>query len=296
MRRALVIVSAAAAVGLAGCGGGQVGAPTAQGGDAQGGSNQGGGGQDAQSPIQAVKAAYTTTKNTKSAKFTIDQATKVQGQKINITGHGASDFGAKASKLTMTSPMGQGKIQVRRMGGSVYMKLPGKVAGSMMPEGKTWMSMDTSKMGMRPGMTGGFGGGSATSPMRPLKYLRGVSKVSKVGTDTVRGTQTTHYKAKIDLDKVAEKMNGKAAQSMKKVKKSLDNGTMPVDLWLDGQGRLRQEKVNLQMDAKGRQVTSKTKVQYFDFGAPVHVSAPPKGETVPFKKAIPQMKQRTTQS
>lgn len=281
IRRAVVIASAAAMVGLAGCGG-SGGAPT------QGEGGQAGGGQHAQqSPVEAVQAAYATTKKADSAKFTIDQVTKTEGHTLHMTGHGASNFADKSSTVTMQAPAGQGTMHVRKVGKSVYMKLPKQQRGHM-SDGKAWMSMDLTKMGMKSGQ---FGQRATTDPTRPLTYLRGVSKVTKVGADNVRGTKTTQYKAKINLDKVAKKMSGKAAHSIKRVEKLLSSHTLPMNLWLDKQGRVRQAKVNMRMHVKGQQVTSKTTSQYFDFGTPVNVASPSKDKTMPFSKMRDKMKQ-----
>jgi len=91
-------------------------------------------------------------------------------------------------------------IAERVAGTTVYMGAPSQPALARLTGGKRWLKMD---LGRALG-TLGFAGlpTQTTGPSQFVQYLRAVNaKTTRVGTDTVDGTQATHHHAAIDLDK-----------------------------------------------------------------------------------------------
>lgn len=261
MRRTVVIVGsvAAATVGLAGCGG--------SGGHATSGAHGG----SSSSPIRAVQAAYEKTTAAKTAKFDLTEALNAQGGTTRFTGRGAMRF-ANPPSMTMSGTANGRTIRVRLVNGTEYVRLA---------PGERWLSVELGQLGQGGTNQGLVNGGEVT---QSLAYLRGVSsKVTKVGTDTVRGTQTTEYKATIDLAKVAARQSNQAAKRSVGRLEQLVGRRLPVQVWLDEQGRLRQERVSTPVTINGQHLTSTLVLDLYDFGTPVHVSAPPKTQTTPLR-------------
>ena len=67
---------------------------------------------------------------------------------------------------------------------------------------------------------------------------------------------------------------------------------MPVDVWVDAQHHIVQEKVSLTVSAKpsstaaAQQVTTDTTIRLSGFGTPVQVTAPPASQTTDLTKTV----------
>ena len=140
-----------------------------------------------------------------------------------------------------------------------------------------------------------------------MAFLRTISGgVSKVGTDTVDGTSTTHYQARLDMRVVESEIGRLLAQT---TGTSLDDGetvstepgTLTVDVWIDGGGLIRRFVATGPTDdssssfSDGTVSTTRTNgstTLTFDLltvGQPVHVAVPPADQVteVDFSKTNP---------
>ena len=108
----------------------------------------------------------------------------------------------------------------------------------------------------------------------------------RVGTEDVRGSATTHYRAVVDLNKAADQ-SPTARDAIKSTVKLLGSSSMPVDVWVDAQGRVRRMKYVV--DLSKSKVTASTAsvpgsvtftLELFDFGVPVQAVVPPADQVV----------------
>jgi hypothetical protein len=197
-------------------------------------------------------------------------------------GSGAFEFSYDLSQLGLPGASGAQKIQARLVDGTMYLNLgdlagkAGKQLGSML-DGKSWVKLDLGSLGLSSGGSSGALGDA--NPKGTLDALRGAGEVEKVGTDTLRGVATTHYRATIDPQKALEDAPPALHD---KVQKGLDalGGPVPVDVWIDGDGQAR--KIATDVDVKG--VKASTTIEYYDFGTKVDVSAPPADEVLDFSQ------------
>ncbi|MGW7255314.1 hypothetical protein [Streptomyces sp. NPDC054834] len=256
------------AAGLAACGSDD---GSAAGGDAKGGAS-------ATPRAEAVRDAYRKTVAADTARMTVSTKAVADGQAVTAHGTGLVKLGEGASRMTLTS---QGtEIEQRVVDGVVYQKPSGARKGTV-PDGKTWMKIDLARLAR----SGSAGGSRFSDPAQPLRYLKGVGSdnVTRVGTETVDGTATTHYRVAVPVSALASGNAGQAAE----LRRQLGTSSLPVDAWVDGQGRLRQESVRLALHplkdrAPGQrdtQVVSSTVLKFADFGTKVDVAAPPASDT-----------------
>jgi hypothetical protein len=112
-------------------------------------------------------------------------------------------------------------------------------------------------------------------PSQMLEYLRATSNVKEVGKGTVRGVDTTHYSARLQLDKVADSVSPDAARALKQATKTLGTKEIPMDVWVDGDGLVR--RVNMNWHPKGGSFVMS--LDLFDFGD-VNVDVPADSDTV----------------
>ena len=112
-------------------------------------------------------------------------------------------------------------------------------------------------------------------PSQMLEYLRATSNVDEVGKDTVRGVETTHYSARLQLDKVADRVSTDAANALKQATKTLGTKEIPMDVWVDGNGLVR--RVKMDWHPKGGSLVMS--LDLFDFGD-VSIDVPASSDTV----------------
>jgi hypothetical protein len=239
------------------------------------------------SPVQAVQAAYTKTTATGSLQFVLDGKVSATGMDMKISASGVEDVATKNADMTMTMPF-VGQMQMRLVDGVMYVKMGGSGTTGGINTGGKWMKEDLGDV------SGSLGSESGFDANEFLKLLQGTSSsgVTDRGTETVRGVQTTHYAAQLDLAKLAAQGGAAADDSdLQSMIKDAGMSSMPVDLYIDAQGRVRRITLSLTMkdtpsatpspgaSSDGLDLpmsgTFSMSMDFFNFGVPVHVTAPP---------------------
>lgn len=241
---------------------------------------------------RTLLAAAAATTRTGSARFTMQMTISSSAGQITASGHGETTFGHTAhGTLTMVmqipgaaTPVG---VTERVIGTTIYMKMP--FLQAEIPGARPWMKIDLEAMGKAHGIDfGAIMNSSSNNPATILSYLQGVSSnIQNVGTETVDGVQTTHYTATVDFHRMMralERTDPHAASSIEQVMAMTGVSSDPIDVWVDGQGLLRQETVHTRMPAQGASMT--ITMDLSDFGAAVSVTAPPASQTSDFMKLL----------
>ena len=225
----------------------------------------------------------------KTARMSGEITIEVKGEKKTLPLDGALDFETGAFQFSYDMSglgvpgMGNAKIDARMVDGVMYMNL-GALGGTSMTHGKSWVKIDLASLGLGKGSSGG-GLGDA-NPGGSLDALRGAGDVQTVGTETVRGVETTHYRATIDpqkaIDQAPERLRAQ-------VRKGLEgNGaSIPVDVWIDGDGQDR--KISMEMTSTKAGTVAMT-MEYYDFGVAVNVNAPPADDVYDFSQLFGGMR------
>ena len=276
---AVVAVSAGAVVALAGCG------SSSSGGSPAAGTS----GAAPTTSLQAVQSAYASTIGQKSAKLSLVEHLNLDGRSLTVSGAGMESFADK--KFALTTRVAGQPIVIRELGQVLYEKLP-SLASAQLPGGKPWISVDLNTLVKH--MTGAslseLEAGQQEDPANTLSYLQQASAggLHKVGTATVRGVPTTEYTATIDLDKVAAAHPGAVAQAIKAEEKSLGSSSYPISVWVDANHLVRQLSYHATVSpgssptagsAASSHATVSATLQFYDFGTPVTVTAPPAAQT-----------------
>jgi hypothetical protein len=116
-----------------------------------------------------------------------------------------------------------------------------------------------------------------------------------VGREEVRGVDTTHYTATVDVAKAAAAVPAAMRATVEKIRDLLGIADIPTEVWIDGDGRARRVSQTIDYaqtrsprtipaEALPKQV--KVTVDYYDFGAPVSVSIPPSGDVVDLEDVL----------
>ena len=135
-----------------------------------------------------------------------------------------------------------------------------------------------------------------------------MGSVEKVGQEKIRGVSTTHYRAVMDLRKTAAQEGTEAQKAYDKMTEQMGTGEIPVDVWLDEQGRARRFQMDMTTtvpapatDPVAGGATTEEKIRVtmtqdiFDFGVPVEVSPPPPEKTMSFEELEQRMQKQVEQ-
>ncbi|MFI8234771.1 hypothetical protein ACIGDI_38845 [Streptomyces sp. NPDC085900] len=243
-------------------------------------------GSTQQSPARVVQATNAKTTQAKTARITLATTVSAGSDNETITGSGVLDLRNGTSRMRM----GQGSRQLeqRVVDRVLYEKPP--ATGGQLPKGKSWMKVDLRRLD-----TSRSGGGAAMSdPADSFAFTKSLSEkeVRKLGEETVNGVSTTHYRVGLDLSKLAK---GDSAQE-RRLRERLGD-SVPVDLWIDKDGRTRRQQIQMTVknsartsgsSAFPRQAHAKVVMNFSDFGTAVHVTAPPAGQTVDVTAKVSQ--------
>ena len=239
----------------------------------------------------AVLAAASTHTAAQTARIAATTTMQMQGMTVSFTESGAFDFAHSRGTLNMSSPMAFTEVFLPP---KVYIKMPAE-GGASLPKGKSWIALgpgmpgDLAASALGGGLPGPFGGGSG-NPADLLTSLTAISgSVKKQGTATIGGALTTHYRVNIDLAKAAAKLPAWEQASFKEFTQSLGARTIPVDVWVDRHNLVRRMREALPMPGiagppKGTVLTQTT--DFYDFGVPVRVSAPPAAQVASLSQLI----------
>ncbi|MGW0545897.1 hypothetical protein [Streptomyces altiplanensis] len=226
----------------------------------------------------AVRTAYDRTAEAETARMTLRTRTSAEGKTASVSGEGVIDLAGGDSEMTLTAE-GQ-KIEQRVVDGTVYQKVP-EAQQANVPGDKPWIKIDLKKAAQR---NGGGGAAQVNDPAEAAGFAKGVTDkdVKKIGTEKAGGTNTTRYRVTIDVDKLAGPGDRAKAEQLKKQL----GPTLPMDVWLDDDGRIRRQQMDMNMKAPAgpgaggpQKVDVRTVIEYSDFGTELEVEPPAAGQT-----------------
>lgn len=235
-----------------------------------------------QAPAVALSAAVANTAATTS-RVAVSTTMSGPGMTTTLTATGEFDYAHPRGVLRMGGGLAPGGVEVRYLPPQLYVKFAG-VAGMPVPEGKSWVEISLPSQAADESLPFLPLGNVNANPMDLLAALTAIaSKVTDLGPATVRGVAVTHYRVTVDLAKAEAHQQPQARAEFHAFASSLDSATLPVDVWVDGQARVRRIAISLPMPPgsgmpAGLRVSEA--VDYYDFGVPVRVSAPPASEVM----------------
>jgi len=238
-----------------------------------------------------VLAAYKQTISGKTARMTLAETVTQSTagsvpKKVTISGNGSVNFKTGNGGLRFSSSA-TGGYSDRFISPILYIQLPA-ADRAQLPPGKTWVSVNLNTVTeAKLGQSLAQLTSSSQQSTQILSYLEGVSSsgITTVGPATIKGVATTQYKATVDLTKVADQKSPAQEAAIKSVEVQLHTTTLPIQVWLDTTGRVRQVSTQLQESTTSQSSSGTTipaasgwvttTVDYYDFGIPVTVGPPP---------------------
>lgn len=160
----------------------------------------------------------------------------------------------------------------------------------LLPAGKHWLKLDLDKLGQQVGIDmSALTQGSSGDPTQVLQYLKAASgDVTRVGTETVRGEPTAHYKATVDFNKLPDAVPAgqRAAMrtSIRQVIKLSGSSTAPMEVWIGDDGIARRIVDTITTNIAGQTAKITQRVELYDFGTKVDVTIPSADDTYDMSK------------
>ena len=176
------------------------------------------------------------------------------------------------------------RLEAIQDGDTVYVHFP--LLAKQLPGGKSWVKGDAAELASQAGSgLGQFGSLAGTDPRDTFAFLKAVSGgIETVGGESVRGTDTTHYRATIDLAKVMGMLSKEKRQGLGSLDTLLGQSglsELPLDVWLDAEQRVRKLELSFEMSQPGSgEMRASMTVELFDYGKPLDVTLPPADEVV----------------
>jgi hypothetical protein len=122
------------------------------------------------------------------------------------------------------------------------------------------------------------------TPTKPTDVLTRVLMASEgneeLGQEDIRGEQTTHYRARVNLEELVKQVPANE-RPPDELMQQFGGPVIPVDVWIDGESRLRKiviSRPKIAEDDFSGPVLTRT-VELYDYGVEVDVQ-PPEGELI----------------
>jgi hypothetical protein len=243
--------------------------------------------------VAALRAAPDAAAEAGSGRFEMTMAFSMAEADVELTATGGfagdrmsmeMDFGdslaALAAREGETLPPGFDEpMQIVVDGGTAYLRMPmlEAITGT-----RGWLSVTPEELGQAGGSFGAAPG--ATDPSKMLETLRGVADdVEEVGREEVRGVDTTHLTATVDLQRALEQMPAEQRDQLEGQLGGVD-ASIPMEVWIDDDDLVRRMVMDLgpivarTMGGGSAEMT----IEFFDYGEDVAVDVPDASEVTPF--------------
>jgi hypothetical protein len=240
-----------------------------------------------------ARAAYVSTSSSGyKIAMTLSETVPQLGGSIHGTGTGSFNVPKHSGQMSIdmslpgaASAIGNLDIHEIVLGQNIFLELPSLIA-SRLPGGKPWVEVNLSSLGKDAGVSGLSsltGGPGSTDPGQFLQYLRATSSgITNLGSATVNGISTTHYRGTIELSKVSSALpasqRSTASQAIASLEKLTGLKTMPVDVYVDSANLVRRLDLSYNVTTAGQSVSSQIQIDFTAYGPQPVPSPPPSGE------------------
>ncbi|MFF0513715.1 LppX_LprAFG lipoprotein [Streptomyces sp. NPDC004250] len=232
-------------------------------------------------PAAAVAKAAKNTEEIDSIRYRMTGRTPEEGRVKAEAQMRIKPTLAMSMKMTALDQGAGASAEIRLVDKAMYIGGGAEAAKEM--DGKSWMKFDLSALGAGEELDQlGSASQADKNPATESTFLTGAKDVEKVGTETVDGVETTHYKGTVTVAELEKTLAGEDKATREKRQKSLEQyeklgvDKLNMDLWIDGDDRTKQFRMRGQADKGPLDMT----FTFLGFNEPVKVAAPPAKDTM----------------
>lgn len=268
-----------------------------------GASTTAGAGADASDPASILRAAAAKTQAAGSARMVFAFAIEAKGTSKSFEGEADMSFGggdaAKAeARMRFTLPKTKGTDlgsfeMIMDAGPVIYLSSP--LFSGMLGVKTPWVKIDPSTVPGFSDQLGSLTGGQA-DPSGSLGLLYGLVDVKEIGVEAIDGAQATRYQAVLDVTKALGEIPAAQRASLRQVIESMrqqgagtDLSAIPVDVWVDEDGYLKQFRLRLEIPATGAGGSGafSMTVTLSNVGEPIDIQPPPADQVTDMADLVP---------
>ncbi|HEY2353830.1 MAG TPA: LppX_LprAFG lipoprotein [Gaiellaceae bacterium] len=232
-----------------------------------------GGGSPAAQQVTVDPAAYVRDAASKTAALSSEHMTMsakmntgATSMRLTLQLHGSGDYSNSTREgLFVLSAGPIGNVTEVLAGKAIYLSSP--LMTHDLPAGKTWVKVDLANAA-KANHGVDISALMARSPTQALQQVEAAGTVTKVGTETIDGAPTTHYRVEnLDLAKLPEAAKLAAVGHVT---------YGPIDVWIgDEDGNVHRETMSFGAKASGQSVSMNMALAFSKFGEKVNVTVPP---------------------
>lgn len=230
--------------------------------------------------------------------FSMRMSISALSSPLTATGSGSFDYRAHEGQIALamaglpaaaTAALGSGELHIEELfkSGAVYVRSP--LFAGHLPNGARWLKFDAAKL------AGGLDAADLMSgesnPAQFLEYLRERGgTVTTVGSETLAGVQTTHYRGAIDVSEALHELPSSERATAQAALKQAGLSSIPFDVWVDGQHRVRRMQTSLSMSLAGQPASLQMTIDFSGYGSSTPpIRAPAASEVAELPSALPSL-------
>ncbi|MET9136695.1 LolA-like protein [Streptomyces parvulus] len=244
-------------------------------------------------PAAAVAKAAKNTEEIETIRYRMTGRTPEEGRVKAEAQMQLEPEPAMSMKMTALDQGGGQSAEIRLVDKAMYIGGGAEAAKEM--DGKSWMKFDLAALGAGGEELDQLGSASQAdkNPATESTFLTGAKDVEKVGTETVDGVETTHYKGTVTLADLEKTLDGEDKATREKRQKSLEQyekmglDKLTMDMWIDGDEHTKQFRMRGDA-AKGPLDMT---ITFLGFNEPVKVAAPPAKDTMDLAEMMKESQQ-----
>jgi hypothetical protein len=249
------------------------------------------GGNDPQALLDGASEALEAA-GTSRFEMRVDAA---GGQGGQFAADGAQDLTTGALRMAIDLGDAQTATETLLLGEEVFVRSP--LFALFTGDESVWVRVDLAATAEAEGLDAEDLIGGQTGPAALLSQLEGASgDLEELGSEEVRGVDTTHLRVTIDTDAAIEQADPQIREQLRTYADASGlPSTYPMELWVDDDGLVRRIRTLLDVPGEGGDeatgVTQQTTLELYDFGVGVDLDRPLPEQTVELADLVAELEE-----
>ena len=241
----------------------------------------------------AQAAAFSSSASGYRIRMAIEMTSPELPSPLTLSGTGIVDVRDRSTAMSLAIDLGSDpraiqvlgsstlRMQMITNGGVLYLKLPSAVTASFPVSGKRWLKLDVGKLKSFPGFSSLGTSPSMQDPSHMLQTLESESSNTvNEGKQYVDGSDTTHYRAYLNLGQLAgdlsQSQQAAAQHAISILEQATKSQELPVDVWVDAHGFVRRMVMTIDLAVpNGGSMQEAVTADLSDYGPQPRPAAPP---------------------